>query len=155
MGPASGASSAPRSFRCRRALCSCAQPCRDQTAGHRSLDLVHPQPANRRPRPVPVPHQPHQRPPLPALRSAGPRNLRRVEKKGSGLGAVTSPPPDPLVNGRSLGLRQSKYPRTEQPKPLLASGHPLSIPQTWTLDGPRTGSTQPSRLQSLRPSQRT
>lgn len=120
MGPASGASSAPRSFRCRSALCSRAQPCRGQTAEHRSLDSVHPQSANRRPRRVPVPLQPHQPPPLPALRRAGPRNLRRVEKKGSGLGAEASPPPDPLVNGRSSRLRQSKYRGTEPPKPLYS-----------------------------------
>lgn len=151
MGPAAGASSAPRSFRCRCAPCSRAQPCRDQTAGHRSLGSVHPQPANRRPRRVPVPHQPHQPPPLPALRSAGSRNLRGVEKKGSGLGAEASPLPDPLVNGSSSRLRQSKSARIGLPKPLFASGHPvqsMSIPRTWTHDGPGTGSTQPPRLQS-------
>lgn len=95
MGPAAGASPAPRSFRRRRAQCSRAQPCRDQTAGHGSLDSARPLPANRRPRRVPVPHQPHQPPPLPARRSSGSRNLSSTEKKGSGLGAEASPLRDP------------------------------------------------------------
>ena len=99
MGPGAGALSTPRSFRYLRAECSRAQPCQDQTARHRSLNSIHPPPANRRPRRVPVPHQHHQPPPLPARQSPGSRNLRRVKKKGSGLGAEASPLPDPLVNG--------------------------------------------------------
>lgn len=96
MGPGAGASSTPRSFRYLRAQYSGVQPSRTR---QQSLNSVHPSPANRRPRRVPVPHQTHQPPPLPARPSPGSRNLRRVEKKGSGLGAEASPLWDPLVNG--------------------------------------------------------
>lgn len=105
MGPAADARSAPRSFRRRRAPSRGAQPSQGQTVGRQSPHSVHLKLANRRPRRVPEPRQPHQPPPLPARPSFGSRNLPWAEKKGSGLGvAATHPPEARPYRGPAPGL---------------------------------------------------
>lgn len=87
MGPAAGALSAPRSFRCCRAQSSRATRAgaRQPETGHYTPSTL--QPTNRRPDHVPETLQPHQPPPLPARRLHGSRNLCGLKRKGSGLGA--------------------------------------------------------------------